>query len=312
VQQFTHSLVDPTVEDSVIKRRARAGSDTIVKSAHDDFIRKNATFRNDAGLTCYIIREGSNCCEWCSSVAGKYKFGTQPDDIFRRHDNCDCTIIYDGQVLRGKRNADGSRSKTWEEVPNADGSYNPTVLSPEKAERLQAKNQPKILTNGANGGTMESERNMANGLRKSSKIALSDDDKKHLLNEINAIGADPSRFVFRDGFGTAYSDERDIVFVSSNVFPSNDNSLKARDLMSERAALAHEYYGHRAYRGTKLEKGSWNDEFRASYMASKNCPNLSDQDRYYLVLDALDRAKEAGVTVHYNDYIRRVLYGEQS
>lgn len=154
VQQFTHSLVDPTVEDSVTKRRARAGSDTIVKSAHDGFIRKNATFRNDAGLTCYIIREGSNCCKWCSDVAGKYKFGTQPDDIFRRHDNCDCTIIYDGQVLRGKQNADGSRSKTWEEVPNADSSYNPTVLSPEEAERLQAKNQPKILTNGVNGGTM--------------------------------------------------------------------------------------------------------------------------------------------------------------
>jgi len=154
VQQFTHSLVDPTVEDSVIKRRARAGSDTIVKSAHDDFIRKNATFRNDAGLTCYIIREGTNCCEWCSSVAGKYSFGTQPDGIFRRHDNCDCTIIYDGQVLRGKRNADGSRSKTWEEVPDAASSYNPTVLSPEEAERLQAKNQPKILTNSVNGGKL--------------------------------------------------------------------------------------------------------------------------------------------------------------
>mgnify|MGYP006872971026 CR=1 FL=1 len=51
-------------------------------------------------------------------------------------------------MLRGKKNADGSRSKTWEEVPSADGNYNPTVLSPEEAERLQAKNQPKILTNG--------------------------------------------------------------------------------------------------------------------------------------------------------------------
>lgn len=154
VQQYVHSLVDPTVNDNTIQRRARSGSDTITKSFHDDYIQKNATFRNDAGLSCYIVREGSNCCEWCSGVAGKYKFGTQPDDIFRRHDNCDCTIIYDGQVLRGKQNADGSRSKTWEEVPNADGSYNPTVLSPEEAERLQAKNQPKILTNGVNGGRL--------------------------------------------------------------------------------------------------------------------------------------------------------------
>lgn len=140
VQQFTHSLVDLTVEASVIKRRARAGSDTIVKSAHDDFIRKNATFRNDAGLTCYIIRQGSNCCQWCSDVAGKYKFGTQPSDIFRRHDNCDCTIIYDRQVLRGKQNADGSRSRTWEEVPDADGSYEPRVFSQTDARTVEQRN----------------------------------------------------------------------------------------------------------------------------------------------------------------------------
>lgn len=69
------------------------------------------------------------------------------------------------------------------------------------------------------------------------------------------------------------------------------------------------YYGHRANRNTKLPKGSWNDEFRASYLAAKNCPNLTDEDRYYLVLDALERAKEKGVSIKYNDFIRRILYG---
>lgn len=140
VQQLTRSLIDPTVADSVIKRRARAGSETITKSFHDSFIKKNATFRNDAGLTCYIIREGTGCCQWCSDVAGKYKFGTQPSDIFRRHDNCDCTIIYDGQVLRGKQNTDGSRSKTWEEVPDADGSYNAKVLSEADSRAIEQRN----------------------------------------------------------------------------------------------------------------------------------------------------------------------------
>lgn len=140
VQQFTRSLIDPTVADSVIKRRARAGSETITKSFHDSFIKKNATFRNDAGLTCYIIREGTGCCQWCSDVAGKYKFGTQPSDIFRRHDNCDCTIIYDGQVLRGKQNTDGSRSRTWEEVPDADGSYEPKKLSEADARATEQRN----------------------------------------------------------------------------------------------------------------------------------------------------------------------------
>ena len=81
------------------------------------------------------------------------------------------------------------------------------------------------------------------------------------------------------------------------------------DLLSVRATLAHEYYGHRKYRGTKVPQGSWNDEFRASYMAAKNCPNLSDEDRRLLVLDALERAKTAGVSVRYNNFIRKCLYG---
>lgn len=152
-------------------------------------------------------------------------------------------------------------------------------------------------------------RNMANGLRKSADIKLSESDKEHLLLEIDKIKADRNVFVFRDGFGSGYSDERDKIFVSSNIFPSNDGSNHPRDLMSERAALAHEYYGHRANRGTKLLKGSWNDEFRASYMAAKNCPNLSDDDRRYLILDALERARESGVTIKNNDFIRRILYG---
>lgn len=176
------------------------------------------------------------------------------------------------------------------------------------------KNSPGDgVANSAESGIINTralaDRDMASGMRKSAKIQLSDEDKKHLLSEIDSIQADRNVFVFRDGFGSGYSDERDKVFVSSNIFPSNDGSTHPRDLMSERAALAHEYYGHRANRGTTLSKGSWNDEFRASYMAAKNCPNLSDEDKYYLILDALERAKEQGVSIKYNDFIRGILYG---
>lgn len=145
VDQFTHSLIDPTVAESVIKRRARAGCETITKSYHDDCIKKNAQFRHDAGLKCYIVRIGTKCCEWCSDVAGKYEFGDQPDGIFRRHDNCDCTIIYDGQVLRGKQNADGSRSKTWEELPNTNAAdYAPPSISEEQGRAIEQRNLAQI------------------------------------------------------------------------------------------------------------------------------------------------------------------------
>lgn len=158
VQHFAHSLIDPTVEDSIIKRRARSGSETITKSFHDSFIKKNAQFRNDAGLKCYITREDSNCCKWCSEVAGRYEFGSQPSDIFRRHDNCDCTIDYDGQKLRGKLNADGSRSKTWEEVPDADGSYEPKVLSVVDARAAEQRNLSQFRGVKVNSSSIDNGR----------------------------------------------------------------------------------------------------------------------------------------------------------
>lgn len=155
VKQFAHSLIDPTVKDSIIKRRARAGTETITKSFHDNCIKVNAQFRHDAGLKCYIVRIGTKCCEWCTEVAGKYKFGEQPDGIFRRHDNCDCTIIYDGQVLRGKQNADGSRSKTWEELPNANAAdYTAPTFSEAEGRAIEQRNLSQIrgLTNDQRNG----------------------------------------------------------------------------------------------------------------------------------------------------------------
>jgi hypothetical protein len=44
-------------------------------------------------------------------------------------------------------------------------------------------------------------------------------------------------------------------------------------------------------------------------MAAKNAPNLTDEDRRYLILDALERAKEKGVSIKHNGFIRRILYG---
>lgn len=137
VEQFVHSLVDPTVEDSVIERRARAGTETITKSFHDDCIEENAKLHEEAGLKTYIIRMGTDCCSWCSEVAGKYEMKDQPQGIFRRHDNCDCTVIYDGQVLRGQAGDNGKRSKKWVEVPKDAGAAAAPRLSQEQARNIE-------------------------------------------------------------------------------------------------------------------------------------------------------------------------------
>lgn len=73
--------------------------------------------------------------------------------------------------------------------------------------------------------------------------------------------------------------------------------------------LAHEYYGHYKNNPSKFAVGDWRDEFRASYCAALNTPNLNDEERRMLMLDAFDRAKEAGIPVNYNKEARRLIYG---
>ncbi len=208
VEQFTHSLIDPTVKDSVIKRRARAGTETITKSFHDNCIKVNAQFRHDAGLKCYIVRIGTKCCEWCTEVAGKYRFGEQPDGIFRRHDNCDCTIIYDGQVLRGKQNADGSRSKTWEELPNANATdYTAPTLSEAEGRAVEQRNLAQIRGLIINNSSIDNS--SGNGIitGRGSGTSSSTSDN-HTYEKIGDIDFDDKRAVVKSlaDFERKYSD----------------------------------------------------------------------------------------------------------
>ena len=156
VAKFAHSLIDPTVSDETIKRRAKSGSANITMSFHDDFIKENADFRTKAGLECYVERQtDGKCCPWCSAVAGRYLMREQPKDLFRRHDNCECVIIYDEKVLRGAVGANGRRGKKWtdsgeraERIKFAE-SQKPTVFSHDEAEKLQAELLPRRLTGGS-------------------------------------------------------------------------------------------------------------------------------------------------------------------
>ena len=309
VMQIAHSLSDPTVSDDTIRRRARSVSNVVV-SMHDDFIEANAKFRSGAGLQCFVTREtDGSCCPWCTRLAGRYKYPEDiPDEIFQRHDNCGCTVTYEN----GRKRQDVWSKRTWEAPDKEAESQKPTVFNREQAQKLQADNAPKRLTYGAESGIINTRdiasRNLPNGLRTAPNHILTDDEILSLKKDIEAIGADLKIFKFNSGRRTGYDDVLDEIRVKGDILPDL-NSNHPRDRMSSRAALAHEYYGHRANRGTKLPNGAWNDEFRASYMAAKNCPNLSDEERRDLILDALERAKEKGITIRNNDFIRRTLYG---
>ena len=203
-----------------------------------------------------------------------------------------------------RANGDVLRRRYENEKLRVNGFPEPPKTSTKSSKGLDISGKDDIIKEGRG----VSSRGMANGGRRPSLHVLTDDEIKALRADIDSIKADPSVFAFNAGTQTCYYDELDIINVRGDVLPDL-TSLHPRDLMSSRAVLAHEYYGHRAHRGTKLSKGAWNDEFRASYSAAKNAPGLSDEDRRYLILDALERAKESGVTIKYNDFIRRTLYG---
>lgn len=152
--QIGSSLRDPSKPVKTLQRRAKAATETTVKSMHDDRMKTEAKFRSRAGLKCTVNRiAAAKCCEWCDQVAGKYAYEDTPPDLWRRHDNCNCTIVYgtrrDRQVLRGTE-------KKWEIVAEGVGAPEPVRLTPEQAKELQEKHQLKRLTNGRKDGIIKS------------------------------------------------------------------------------------------------------------------------------------------------------------
>lgn len=137
VTQIAESLTDKTVPPETIQRRARNAIENVANSFHDDYVRKNAEFRSRAGIKCYIVREtNGKCCEWCSSLAGRYVCSDAPDDIFRRHDNCTCTVTFEN----GRERQNVWSKKKWQVSSVLEVPYQPFVPEKSQAENLQ-KNQ---------------------------------------------------------------------------------------------------------------------------------------------------------------------------
>lgn len=143
VQQLAHSLTDPTVPDETIQRRANTGAANVAISFHDDFVDENAAFRSDAGYECYITRVvGGASCSWCSAMAGRFRYDWEemPEDIFRRHDNCTCTVTFEQGAFR----QDVWSKRSWEAPKTGAGAPPPKVFSKEEADRLEQEHLAQI------------------------------------------------------------------------------------------------------------------------------------------------------------------------
>lgn len=78
----------------------------IAHSIYDNYVETNVNFRSQSGMKEFIIRrELSSCCDWCKSLAGIYEYGSEPREVYQRHDSCRCMVTFRGE--------DGTYTDVW-------------------------------------------------------------------------------------------------------------------------------------------------------------------------------------------------------
>lgn len=148
--QIGSSLRDLSKPEETLQRRAESAPATATRAMHDDRMEAESKFRSRAGLKCWITRKtDGKCCEWCDKMAGRFEYGEEPDDIYRRHDNCGCSVTFEN----GRQRQDVWSKREWEAPEPGAGAGERVVLTKEQAEALQAKHgltyrrKPAIIKN---------------------------------------------------------------------------------------------------------------------------------------------------------------------
>lgn len=89
------------------------------QSVVDDILKHNVEFHGRAGLTPKIIRKAERkCCKWCKGLAGKYEYPDVPHDVYRRHENCRCAVLYD--PADGSKKRQNVHSREWTDSQKRD------------------------------------------------------------------------------------------------------------------------------------------------------------------------------------------------
>ena len=96
-------------QESYSKATSRMESGAVNFSQHtvDEHLKQNVRFQWKAGMNPKIVRKAdSGACKWCRALAGVYDYADVKDtgnDVFRRHENCGCTVEY---IADGKKAQD--------------------------------------------------------------------------------------------------------------------------------------------------------------------------------------------------------------
>lgn len=162
VQAVAGAASAPDISEEKMVRRMTSTTENITRSFYDDYVETNVKYRSEAGLECFIIRsDHGGCCKWCAALAGKYHYPEEvPKDVYRRHDNCTCTVTY-----TNGRKAQDVWSKTSRELPAEErermkqiGFKKPTISAEERERMLIAgMKKPQRLDIAGKSGIIEDE-----------------------------------------------------------------------------------------------------------------------------------------------------------
>lgn len=109
-ERLTDVIIESASEIEKLKTALNEPVIILITSAYDEFVRQNAELSRKVGLKATITRTAEGkCCEWCANLVGIYEYGKEPDDVYRRHQNCRCSVTFQ----REKESQNVWTKETW-------------------------------------------------------------------------------------------------------------------------------------------------------------------------------------------------------
>ena len=139
-----NGLIDKMTADNItIDQALKWLGEPIINNAeafYDDYVKANADFRTNVGLKATITRTvAPGCCDWCDEMAGTYEYGSEPEDIYRRHEFCRCSVTFQSR----KTSQNVWSKKSWQSTPEELARRQQVTERPQQTprERIEAANQ---------------------------------------------------------------------------------------------------------------------------------------------------------------------------
>ena len=152
------NLVEEAEDENAIRIALDKPVITNVMQNVDDWVKTNIDFQADAGLQPIIVRTWSGSypshdtrhTDWCEELAGTWNYGDEPEDVYKRHEGCTCTVEYfPNKKAKGRITALAKGEKDTEGVLwNTGGSKKQQAII-EQRRNITGKNEAHEILSSA-------------------------------------------------------------------------------------------------------------------------------------------------------------------